>query len=67
MTVEIIEVVVPASLQIIEVAVPDAIDMIEVASPGLQGPKGQTGHPGAQGPMGPAVDTSIIALDGGNF
>lgn len=41
---------------------------IEAAGPqGAQGPQGNQGPQGAQGPQGPAVDTTSLSLDGGNF
>lgn len=66
-TVELIEVVLPASPQVIEVVVPQSIAVLDVVMPGIQGPAGQVGPQGQQGPAGPPADTSTISLDGGNF
>lgn len=38
-----------------------------VGTPGPAGRNGVDGSPGDPGPAGPAIDTSNLALDGGNF
>lgn len=59
MTIEIVEVLLPADPATIEVTIPGA-----QGPAGLQGPEGPQGPPG---PSGPPADTSTLVLDGGNF
>lgn len=40
---------------------------LEIEAEGPQGPPGSVGPQGSVGPVGPAVDTSTLSLDGGNF
>lgn len=48
-------------------AAPTAGSVRMVGAPGPSGRNGTDGAPGEQGPVGPSVDTTNLALDGGNF